>query len=261
MATIINYGWRLFGTGLSFAVFGIGGLVLVVFVFPAISLFSANDEIRARRARATVSRSFRGFLWMMHGLRIFDFDVDPRCKEAFSADSGLIIAANHPTLIDVVQLLAKVKYGNCIVKRSLWQNFFLGGVMRATSYIPNDDSEDLIAMCVDVLKSGETLLIFPEATRTVPGQDMQLRRGAARVALAAGVPIQLVHIRCDPSTLTKAEHWYEIPPRRPCLQMSVGDRLDIGTFAREGEEPSMASRRLTELMYRRFTSKEINNNE
>lgn len=261
MAAIINYGWRLFATGLSFAVFGIGGLILVVFVFPAISLFSRSEESRARRARAMVSRSFRGFLWMMQGLGIFEFDVDPRCEEAFSADSGLIIAANHPTLIDVVMLLANIRHGNCIVKRALWKNFFLGGVMRATSYIPNDDSEDLIAMCAEVLKRRETLVIFPEATRTVPGQDMQLRRGTARVALAAGVPIQLVHIRCDPPTLTKAERWYEIPPRRACLQMSVGDRLDIGAFAREGEEPSMASRRLTDLMYRKFTSKEFNNNE
>lgn len=261
MAAIINYGWRVFGTGLSFAVFGLGGLILVVLVFPAISLFSRTEESRARRARAMVSRSFRGFLWMLHGIGIFDFDVDPRCEEAFSAESGLIIAANHPTLIDVVQLLARIEYGNCIVKRALWQNFFLGGVMRATNYIPNDGSEDLIAMCVKVLKSGETLVIFPEATRTVAGRDMQLRRGAARIALAASVPIQLVHIRCDPPTLTKAEHWYEIPPRRPCLQMRVGDRLDIGAFARKGEEPSMASRRLTDLMYRMFMSKESNNNE
>jgi len=259
MGALVNRAWRLFGTGLSFTVFGIGALLLVIFAFPAISVFSRSVETRALRARLMVNRSFRSFLWMMHGLGVFDFDVDPRCKESFVANGGLIIAANHPTLIDVVQLLAEVKYGNCIVKRALWQNPFLAGVVRATNYISNDDSEALLLSCVEALQKGETLVIFPEATRTIPGQPMRLRRGAARVALAANVPMQMVHISCRPSTLTKSEHWYEIPSSRPCLRMRVGDRLDIGAFARDGEEPSMASRRLTELMLNRFMNNDNNN--
>lgn len=249
---MINRAWRLIGTGLSFTVFGVGGLVLAVIVFPVISLTSRDDETRARRARAMVSRSFRSFLWMMQGLGVFDFDVDARCREACRGEGGLIVVANHPTLIDVVQLLAEIPHGNCIVKRALWGNFFLGGVVRATNYIPNDDSEKLVSACVEALEKGETLVVFPEATRTVPGQPMQLRRGAARVAIAAQVPVQMIHISCSPSTLTKAEYWFEIPKRRPCLRMSVGDRLHIGEFATDGEEPSMAARRLTELMLGKF---------
>jgi len=256
MGTIVGRVWRFFGTGLSFAVFGVGGLVLAILVFPAISLFSRDKKIRGLRARATVHHSFRGFLWMMHGLGVFDFDVDPRCREAFAAQGGLMIVANHPTLIDVVQLLAEVKYGNCIVKRALWSNPFLGLVVRATNYIPNDDSEQLLDACVAALKDGETLVVFPEATRTVPGRPMQLRRGAARVALAARAPIQMVHISCKPSTLTKAEHWFEIPRRRPCLRMKVGDRLVTGEFAETGEELSMASRRLTKVMLCKFKNNE-----
>ncbi len=259
MGALIDRGWRRFATGLSFVVFGVGALFLVVLVFPAISVFSGDSQIRARRARSTVSQSFRSFLWMMEGLGVFDFVVDPKCKEAFAADGGLIIVANHPTLIDVVQLLSVARHANCIVKRALWQNFFLGGVMRATNYIPNDDSEDLIPMCVEELQNGETLVIFPEATRTVPGQPMRLRRGAARVALAAKVPMQMVHISCNPSNLTKAKQWYEIPSRRPCLEMSVGDRLDIDAFALDGEESSMAARRLTELMLTKFMDHDNNN--
>jgi 1-acyl-sn-glycerol-3-phosphate acyltransferase len=258
LGALINRGWRLFGTGLSFTVFGVGGLVLALLVFPVISLSSRDAETRTRRARAMVSRSFRKFLWMMHGLGVFDFDVDPGCREACRNDHGLVVVANHPTLIDVVQLLAEIPHGNCIVKKALWRNFFLGLVVRATNYIPNDDSEQLVLECVEALKRGETLVIFPEATRTVPGQPMRLRRGAARVALAAEVPMQMIHMSCEPSTLTKAEHWFEIPVRRPCLRMRVGDRLDIGAFATDGEEPSMAARRLTELMQSKFEADDNN---
>ena len=259
VGALITRGWRFIGTGLSFAVFGVGGLILTIIVFPAIWLFSRDAETRTRRSRAMISRSFRRFLWMMHGLGVFDFDVDPTGREACRGGGGLIVVANHPTLIDVVQLLAEIPHGNCIVKKALWGNFFLGGVMRAANYIPNDKSEDLVPACTEVLKRGETLVIFPEATRTVPGQRMRLHRGAARVALAAGVPMQMVHISCSPSTLTKAEHWFEIPKRRPCLRMRVGDRLNIGAFATDGEEPSMASRRLTELMLSKFENNDNNN--
>lgn len=244
--------YRLLGTGLCFAVFGVGGLVLALVVFPVIWVISPNAEQRTRRSRATVSNSFRAFLWMMRSLRLFDFDVDPACHAACRSDSGLIVVANHPTLIDVVQLLAVIPHGNCIVKKALWRNIFLGLVVRATNYIPNDRSEQLVDACADVLDRGETLVIFPEATRSVPGQPMRLRRGAARVALAARVPMQMIHISCSPSTLTKAERWFDIPRRRPCLRMSVGDRLDIGAFARDGEEPGMAARRLNELLLDRF---------
>jgi 1-acyl-sn-glycerol-3-phosphate acyltransferase len=258
MGAIVGRVWRFFGTAVSFAVFGVGGLILALIVFPAISLLSRDTTTRSSRVRATVHHSFRGFVWMMHSLGVLDFDVDPRCREAFTAKGGLMIVANHPTLIDVVVLLAQVKHGNCIVKRALWRNPFLGLVVRATNYIPNDDSEALLHACVAALESGETLVVFPEATRTVPGQPMELRRGAARVALAAKTPVQMVHISCNPSTLTKAEHWFEIPRRRPCLRMKVGDRLDIGEFAQTGEEPSRASRRLTELMLGKFENSDTN---
>ena len=263
MGSVIDRHWRLFGTGVSFAVFGIGGLIMAVFVFPVITVLSTDQRSRALRARSVVCWGFRRFLWLMHALGVADFIVDPKAHERLSAGEGfqaehegLIVVANHPTLIDVVQLLAQIEHGNCIVKQALWSNPFLGGVVRATSYISNDDSEELLSNCVEALKQGDTLVIFPEATRTVPGRQMKLRRGAAQVAVAAGVPVQFVHFTCSPTTLTKAERWYDIPPRRPCFEMSVGDRLDPGEFLIDGETRSVAARRLTRVMYDKLSGSE-----
>ena len=248
MGSMIDRAWRLCGTGFSFAVFGIGGLILAVFMFPLVSAFSKDEETRTRRVRSLVCRSFRGFLWLTHALGVADFIVDPEGNEKLSRSGGMIVIANHPTLIDVVQLLAQIEHGNCIVKRAMWNNLFLGGVVRAANYISNSDSEELLSKCTDVLGRGETLVIFPEATRTVPGHAMKLRRGAAHIALTAGVPVQLVHLRCSPSTLSKAEHWYEVPPQRPCFRMRVGDTLDVGEFLVRGEHRSLAARRLTRVL-------------
>lgn len=186
----------------------------------------------------------------MHALGVIELDIDPEAKEKLSPGRGIIVVANHPTLIDIILLMGQIEHGNCIVKQAMWSNMFLGGVVRAANYISNDDTEELLANCTEVLQSGETLVVFPEATRTVRGQVMKLRRGAARIALAARVPLQIVHLTCSPSTLSKAGHWYEIPPRRPCFRMSVGDRLDVTDYLVSGEHHSLASRRLTQEMRR-----------
>jgi len=250
MGSMIDYLLRLIGTAISFMVYGIGGIILAIVVFPLIAVFSKDKETRLRRVRSILSRSYRNFLWLMHTVGVARFEVDPQCGEKLSRPGGLIVVANHPTLIDVIQILAEIEHGNCIVKKALWNNPFLGGVVRAANYIPNADSEELLLRCAEVLRRGEKLVIFPEATRTVPGQPMKLHRGAAHVALMSGVPIQPVHLSCDPPTLSKAEHWYHIPPRRPYFKMTVGDTLRTGDFLVEGESRSLASRRLTRVLQR-----------
>lgn len=44
---------------------------------------------------------------------------------------GLLILANHPTLIDTVFLMAFVKHADCIVNNNLWRNPFTGGPVRS----------------------------------------------------------------------------------------------------------------------------------
>ncbi len=256
MGSMIDYLRRLFGTAISFTVYGIGGLILSVIVFPLIAVFSKDQETRTRRVRSLLSRSYANFIWLMQALGVATFEVDPRCREKLSRRGGLIVVANHPTLIDVIQILAQIEHGNCIVKTAMWNNPFLGGVVRCANYIPNNDSEELLLQCADVLRRGETLLIFPEATRTVPGEEMKLHRGAAHVALMSGVPVQLLHLSCEPPTLSKAGHWYQIPPRRPYFRMTVGDTLHVGDFLVEGESRSLASRRLTRVLHRKLLKTE-----
>ncbi len=51
--------WRLFATGVSFAVFGIGGIVLTITVFPVINLLVRDRRRRTELAQRTVHQVFR----------------------------------------------------------------------------------------------------------------------------------------------------------------------------------------------------------
>jgi 1-acyl-sn-glycerol-3-phosphate acyltransferase len=246
----IDHIWRLAGTGFSFAAFGLGALALSIFVFPLLNLAIGDRARRMRIAQGIVHWSFRLFVGTMTTLGVIAVEVHG--KAVLQADRGRLIIANHPSLIDVVLLVSLLRQTQCIVKHQNWRNPFMRGVLLATGYIRNDDDpEQLIEACADALRAGENLLIFPEGSRSVPGQPRALQRGFANIALAAQVPIRLVTIHCVPATLTKGAKWYEIPPTRSLFTVTVHELIDVRALAGD-EPPSIAVRRLTRHVARRF---------
>jgi 1-acyl-sn-glycerol-3-phosphate acyltransferase len=242
--------WRQFATGISFALFGIGGLLLAALVFPAVNLIFRDRTQRARIAQRVVHVTWRMFLRIVVAMRVLDFDADGAA--VLRGESGTLVIANHPSLLDIVLIMSLMEHTQCVVKEGVWKNPFMRGAIRATNYIPNlGDPEQVIDDCVTALKSGNNLVIFPEGSRTVPGKKVRLQRGFANIAIRAGAPIRLVTVSCTPPMLRKGEKWYQCPLRRPLYQVRACDLLDTGSFARS-EIPSRAARSLTAHVARRF---------
>ena len=256
MTEKVYYFWRLLATGWCFLSFSVGGLLLALFVFPVINLvncFTPESKAKYHRAQAVIHYAFTFFMRQMVVLGIMRMEV--RGAEKLQSNRPKLILANHPTLVDVVLLISLVKYSNCVVKKALFRNPFLGGVVRAAGYINNDGTDAVIDECVTALQSGDNLIIFPEGTRTVPGKDMKFQRGAAHIAARAGVDVVPVTITCDPPTLSKADKWYHIPPRLFHLKAEVGDPLDISTLLCADEPSAITSRRLTKYLHAYFTQR------
>lgn len=241
--------WRILATGLSFAAFGIGGLLLRVCVFPLLSLCIRAPEQRKRVARATVSASFRAFVGLMHGLGVLRYQIvgAERLQRR-----GQLILANHPTLIDTVFLIALVPNADCIVKGALLSNPFTRGPVRAAGYICNDRGPELVDDCIAALRAGSNLIIFPEGTRTTPGAALALKRGAANIAVRGERAVTPVVIHCDPPTLGKGNKWWQVPARRPHFRIDVRDDIAAATFCREQPSEVVAARRLTDHLQQFF---------
>ncbi len=249
MMATLNYYWRLTATGGCFAAFGFGGLALSTLVFPVLLLTPRHS--RARRARWIIHKAFGLFMAMMQALGIMRFEVHG--AERLRSCRNTLVLANHPTLIDVVALISLMPVASCVVKQALWRNPFLGGVVRAAAYISNSEGESLVDDCAADLAAGNPLVIFPEGTRTQPGQALHFLRGAAYIALKSGMPILPVLIDCHPTTLTKREKWYHIPPRPFHLRIRVLAAFDASAGAVQGEAPALAARRLTHALENHFT--------
>jgi len=234
-----QYWLRLPATGICFLVFGVAGFLLGIFVLPVIRLFSF-DRVRGQRmARAVVGGGLRGFVMFMRSVGVLRYEFVGRAK---LGRPGQIVVANHPTLIDVVFLLGFTRHATCIVKAGLFTNLITRGAVNAAGYIPNAPTDEMIHAAQRALEEGESLVIFPEGSRTVPGQPMQMQRGAANLALRGARVLTPVFITCDPPTLSKNLPWYRIPPRRPTFTLRAGDDIDLEMY-RHAPLP-IASRRL-----------------
>lgn len=245
MYSRIDQYWRVVGTGISFVVFGTGGLLMRILIFPAINLFVWEQRLRKATAREVVRLTFRFFIALMRALGVLRYEL----KGIEKLDrKGLLIVANHPSLIDTVFLMAFVKHADCIVKGGLWNNPFTRGPLRAAGYINNDDGPELLDKCIASLTSGNNLIIFPEGTRTPRDGPISLKRGAANIAVRGVFNLTPVIIRCTPSTLGRGDKWWQVPTRRVQLNLDVGDDIDVRQFVRPGEGDSLSARRVTEYL-------------
>jgi len=242
LVNLIDRTWRLAGTGLAFAMIFGGGAVGAITILPLIAAMRLSGRGGTREAQYAIHWYFRFYIWLLQFLGVIAVDVQG--QKELSRIHGTLVVANHPTLLDVVLLMAQMPRAQCIVKHELWNSRYLGGVMRVAGYIPNNlEPAALVEACRRSIELGDNLIIFPEGTRTKPGERPRFQRGFANIALLTAAPIKLVTITCTPLTLTKGEPWWRIPPRRPHFRVQVGDSLDTQELLRR-QERSLAARAL-----------------
>ncbi|TCS35561.1 1-acyl-sn-glycerol-3-phosphate acyltransferase [Paucimonas lemoignei] len=240
---------RVLTTGLSFAAFGLGGLVLRVAVFPIISVFFRDQQQRTLVSRNVIRLTFRAFIEMMRVMGVLRYEIKglERLERA-----GLLVIANHPTLLDTVFLMAFVKHANCIVKSGLWSNPFTHGPVRAAGYIKNENGPDLVDDCIATLADGSNLIIFPEGTRSPRHGLHPFRRGASNIAVRGLRDLTPVTIRCTPPTLGKGEKWWQVPPRRMHFVIEVREDVKVAPFVATANNETLAARRLTDYLQNYF---------
>ncbi|MEO6743358.1 MAG: lysophospholipid acyltransferase family protein [Caldimonas sp.] len=177
--------------------------------------------------RAAISRIYRIF-WASAEL-VGLLHIDTTALELLSEEpGGLIIAANHPTMLDAMVLVARLRRGVCIMKAELMRNPFLGAGARLARYIRNDSPRGMMRCAVECLQDGGQLVMFPEGTRTVQRPLNKFRPGIAWIAHKARVPIQTVIIETDTAYLRKGWPIWRPPVFPIRVRVRIGKRFAPG---------------------------------
>lgn len=248
---------RSIGQIVMFIFFGLSSAVMSALAVPIYSIVVRDPARRARGVRRMVRRAMRGYVDGLRALRLIDLEVSGLER---AATPGALVVANHPSLIDALILLAYLDDAIVIAKPALRANPFLSASIRGANYVVNDDAVALIDACRARIDAGQTLLLFPECTRTALDGAVRLRRGAAQVAVRSGCPVVPVTIVFSEPLLTKQSRWWLAPRRRPRVRVIAHAPIASAPFVHASESVSIAARRLTAHL-QDFYAKELTRRE
>ncbi|RZA08741.1 MAG: 1-acyl-sn-glycerol-3-phosphate acyltransferase [Moraxellaceae bacterium] len=249
----LNYYWRVLATGLSFAIFCVGGIVLAA-MSVYVLITHKNRADRSLFMRKWLSRIFRVYLRLLRKLGLITFEIQH--KERIKPRGQLVIA-NHPSLLDVCFIISLIEESDCIVKEALFHWPLTAAPVRAANYIANEFN-GLIERCLASLQTGASLIIFPEGTRSPPGQLHPFHRGASNIALMSGKNITPIVISCHPQTLLKHQRWYEIASSPPHYVIRVMPDIELSQIIDATQLQSRSARVLNAYLMDYF-AKAINN--
>ena len=185
------YVYRCVSKIIAILCFGLGAILLAIFVFPFIRLFTLHKKDFGIIARAYVSHTFRVFLGNLNICKTSLLKVDD--KQAYRNIHSKIIVANHPSLLDFVYIMSLVPNSTCIVRGGLTHTPLRGVIKQA--YITNTtDFNDVLVECKKLTDKGCNVIVFPEGTRSPRIGQNSYKKGAARIALYCGCDVQPLFI-------------------------------------------------------------------
>lgn len=243
MSRTIDFCRRLLPTGLCYLVFGLGCVLVYGLLWP-IEILPLKRRRKQQLVRRLVRTLFRFFVRLIRATGVMSVEIEG--AERLSSERSRLVVANHPTLVDVVVLVSLLPDSVCIVKAELEQSIVFRSVLRGTGYLTNASPEVLLEECARALEDGSSVILFPEGTRSVPGEPLKFMRGAAQIALRCCHDLTPVVITCHPPVLMKNQKWYEFAHHESVtMTLKVEPDIPVMDFILSDEGIPLASRKLT----------------
>ena len=152
--------------------------------------FQKNGEITHAMAR-TWSRLI---LWI-YGIR-----VHIRGGENIEPGKNYVYAANHASMFDIPTVIGSIPDQiRLVLKKELTRIPFWGWALKYGGYVSIDRSNPIAAQksleaATEKIRSGTSVLVFAEGTRTRDGKLQAFKRGAFALAARSGIPVLPVTI-------------------------------------------------------------------
>jgi 1-acyl-sn-glycerol-3-phosphate acyltransferase len=153
-------------------------------------------------------------------------------SENVSPDQSYVYMANHSSLIDIPALFAYLPFQfRIMAKKELFFIPFMGWHLWSSGNFPVDRSDGRktalsLRRVIAGVRSGKSLAVFPEGTRTPDGRLLEFKAGAFKIAMRAGVPIVPVTIRGTFKLLPKTT----LAPRPGRVEVVIGKPIETSVY-------------------------------
>jgi 1-acyl-sn-glycerol-3-phosphate acyltransferase len=215
------------------------GLICLTWTVVALPLLLVLPPRPGRRCgRRGILVGFRLYVWSLRFMGAYRLDL--QVLKELRGGPAVVLAPNHPSLIDALLIIAHDPNVACVMKSSLMNNVFLGAGARLARYIPNEPPRRMIAGAIAELERGGVVLLFPEGTRTRQAPVNPLKASVGIIAKHAGVPVQTLIIEQDNAFLSKGWSLFKRPSLPINYRIRLGRRfeppVDVRTFTQELEQ-------------------------
>jgi len=158
-----------------------------------------------------------------------------------SRDQVYVFLCNHQSLFDIPVLLATLPMpARFLAKRELFRIPVFGWSLKVGGFIPVErggkSAGDSFRAAAERVRSGGSVLLFPEETRSTDGNLLPFKRGGFLLAQKAGLPMVPVGIRGTLGVRPRSS--YRIHPGR--AQVRYGEPLPPPGSGRGGSAASIA---------------------
>ncbi|MBK5206307.1 MAG: 1-acyl-sn-glycerol-3-phosphate acyltransferase [Polaromonas sp.] len=201
------------------------GVVCLTVSLLAIPMRLVLPRVLSKRiGRKLIAGTFRAYLRSLVFMGACRFDL--AALDALQGGPAMIIAPNHPSLLDAVMILSRLPNATCIMKADIVNSVFFGAGARLAGYIRNTPLRTMVQLAVADLHQGSHLLLFPEGTRTTRFPVGAMQGTTGLIAKHAGVPVQTVFIETDSGFLGKGWSLLWTPKMPITYRIRLGKRFD-----------------------------------
>lgn len=197
-------------------------LLWAIVALVLLPLLTGDTGRRVGRRAATFW--FRFYLAVMEVLGAWHLDLEE--LDALQDAGPLVLAPNHPCLLDAVLVVSRLPNAVCVMKSTLLNNFLLGPAARLARYVRNDTLLRLITRASEELRAGGQLLLFPEGTRSNAQPIGPFTEAVGALSRRANVPVQALIIEADSGFLGKGGSLARIPALPLAYRVRIGRRFD-----------------------------------
>jgi 1-acyl-sn-glycerol-3-phosphate acyltransferase len=209
----------------AYALLTLLGLICLVFSVWALLMYPLLPRrVGTAAGRFGIMAGFRVFSWALTISGAYRLDLT--AIDSLREGPPVILAPNHPSLIDALLILTRHPNIACVMKAELLGNVFLGAGSRLARYIPSDQPRQMIKDAVADLREGGVLLLFPEGTRSTREPLNPLKASIGVIAKHAGVPVQVAIIETDSPYLGKGWPLFRRPNLPITYRVRLGRRFD-----------------------------------
>src|SRR3984957_5884315 len=206
----------------SLTLLGLICLTWSVFALPL--YFVLPRRIGTAIGRRGIMSGFRLYSWSLSVTGTYRLDLQD--IDSLKGGPPLILAPNHPCLIDALLILTRHPNLVCVMKSELMKNVFLGSGSSIDRCVRNDSPRQMVKESVTHLQEGGVLLLFPEGTRTTRQPINSLVGSVGLIAKHANVPVQTLVIETDSPFLSKGWPLFRRPALPITYRVRLGKRFD-----------------------------------